>query len=210
MEAFGKGDSQAALELFQAALSLRPNQVRFTVTHWAVREEDAVLRATTQQRQPRFFLVSWAGITVCTACLAQLPVVAAGPLTHRRGRSSATSVASMSKQQGRCCIAGYEPCSSLQPNLASGGQPWSGLACKPRVAVQDEARAALYNGACARARLRQWQEAADDVVRAVNEFGLKFEVAAKARASLYDAPGSVQARGWCWHRAVPESAARPE
>ncbi len=49
---------------------------------------------------------------------------------------------------------------------------------------QDEARAALYNGACARARLRQWQEAADDVVRAVNEFGLKFEVAAKVRISL--------------------------
>lgn len=48
---------------------------------------------------------------------------------------------------------------------------------------QDEARAALYNGACARARLRQWQEAADDVVRAVNEFGLKFEVAAKVRIS---------------------------
>jgi len=68
MEAFGKGDSQAALELFQAALSLRPNQVRFTVTHWAVREEDAVLRATTQQRQPLLFLVSWAGVTVCTAC----------------------------------------------------------------------------------------------------------------------------------------------
>lgn len=48
---------------------------------------------------------------------------------------------------------------------------------------QDEARAALYNSACARARLRQWQEAADDVVRAVNEFGLKFEVAAKVRIS---------------------------
>jgi hypothetical protein len=63
------------------------------------------------------------------------------------------------------------------------------------VPAQDEARAALYNGACARARLRQWQEAADDVVRAVNEFGLKFEVAAKARPSLCDAPGSVQARG---------------
>ena len=45
--------------------------------------------------------------------------------------------------------------------------------------LQDEARAALYNSACARARLRQWQEAADDVVRACNEYGLKFEVAAK-------------------------------
>lgn len=47
--------------------------------------------------------------------------------------------------------------------------------------LQDEARAALYNSACARARLRQWQEAADDVVRACNEYGLKFEVAAKVR-----------------------------
>ena len=45
--------------------------------------------------------------------------------------------------------------------------------------LQDEARAALYNSACARARLRQWQEAANDVVRACNECGLKFEVAAK-------------------------------
>ncbi|KAK9909916.1 hypothetical protein WJX75_009447 [Coccomyxa subellipsoidea] len=43
----------------------------------------------------------------------------------------------------------------------------------------DEARAALYNKACAHARLKNWQEAADDVVRAVNDYGLKLEVAVK-------------------------------
>jgi Tfp pilus assembly protein PilF len=54
MEAFGKGDSQTALELFQAALSLRPNQVRFSITHWIVKEYDAIVRAATQQCPPRF------------------------------------------------------------------------------------------------------------------------------------------------------------
>ncbi|CAL8467582.1 g7120 [Coccomyxa elongata] len=43
----------------------------------------------------------------------------------------------------------------------------------------DEARAALYNKACAHARLKDWQEAADDVVSAVNDYGLKLEVAVK-------------------------------
>lgn len=43
----------------------------------------------------------------------------------------------------------------------------------------DEARAALYNKACAHARLKNWQEAADDVVSAVNDYGLKLEVAVK-------------------------------
>lgn len=43
----------------------------------------------------------------------------------------------------------------------------------------DEARAALYNKACAHAWLKDWQEAADDVVRAVNDYGLKLEVAVK-------------------------------
>ena len=67
--------------------------------------------------------------------------------------------------------------------------------CHPKLlaCLQDEARAALYNSACARARLRQWQEAADDVVRAVNKYGLKFEVAAKVRP----------ARGvWCFYIGV--------
>ncbi len=53
---------------------------------------------------------------------------------------------------------------------------------------EDEARAALYNGACAHARLRQWQAAADDVVRAVNEYSLKLEVAAKVRLQHALAP----------------------
>lgn len=43
----------------------------------------------------------------------------------------------------------------------------------------DEARAALYNSACALTRLRRWQEAADAVVAAVNERGLKLAVAAR-------------------------------
>lgn len=44
---------------------------------------------------------------------------------------------------------------------------------------EDEARAALYNSACAHARLKNWQEAADGVVRAVNDYSLKLEVAVK-------------------------------
>ncbi len=43
----------------------------------------------------------------------------------------------------------------------------------------DEARAALYNGACAKAKLKDWQGAADDVLRAVNDYKLKLEVAVK-------------------------------
>lgn len=43
----------------------------------------------------------------------------------------------------------------------------------------DEARAALYNKACAHARLKNWQDAADDVVSAVNDYGLRLEVAVK-------------------------------
>lgn len=49
---------------------------------------------------------------------------------------------------------------------------------------EDEARAALYNGSCAHARLKQWKAAADGVVRAVNEYSLKLEVAAKVRAII--------------------------
>lgn len=44
---------------------------------------------------------------------------------------------------------------------------------------EDEARAALYNGACAKVKLKDWQGAADDVLRAVNEYKLKLEVAVK-------------------------------
>ena len=44
---------------------------------------------------------------------------------------------------------------------------------------EDEARAALYNGACVKVKLKNWQGAADDVLRAVNEYKLKLEVAVK-------------------------------
>ena len=47
----------------------------------------------------------------------------------------------------------------------------------------DEARAALYNGACAKAKLKDWQGAADDVIRAVNDYKLKLEVAMKVQTS---------------------------
>lgn len=42
---------------------------------------------------------------------------------------------------------------------------------------EDEARAALYNAACAHAKLQQWQQSAESVVRAVNEYNLKLVVA---------------------------------
>lgn len=50
--------------------------------------------------------------------------------------------------------------------------------------TDDEARAALYNAACAKAKLKDWQGAADDVLRAVNEFSLKLEVAVKVRLDI--------------------------
>ncbi|KAK9816632.1 hypothetical protein WJX72_003075 [[Myrmecia] bisecta] len=43
----------------------------------------------------------------------------------------------------------------------------------------DEARAALYNSACCYVKLKQWQPAADAVVKAVNDHNLKLEVAIK-------------------------------
>jgi hypothetical protein len=42
----------------------------------------------------------------------------------------------------------------------------------------EEAAAALYNQACALAKLRRWQQASDALERAVNEHGLKLSVAA--------------------------------
>ena len=45
----------------------------------------------------------------------------------------------------------------------------------------DEARAALYNGACAKVKLKDWQGAADDVSRAVNDYKLRLDVAMKVR-----------------------------
>lgn len=42
---------------------------------------------------------------------------------------------------------------------------------------EDEMRAALYNAACAHAKLGQWQDAADAIVRVVNDYNLKLVVA---------------------------------
>jgi len=41
----------------------------------------------------------------------------------------------------------------------------------------DEARAALYNMGCAYAKLKQWREATDCVVSAINDYNLKLTVA---------------------------------
>lgn len=43
----------------------------------------------------------------------------------------------------------------------------------------DEARAALYNSACAHAKLKQWQPATDAVRKAVNDYQLRLTVAVK-------------------------------
>jgi tetratricopeptide (TPR) repeat protein len=42
-----------------------------------------------------------------------------------------------------------------------------------------EARAALYNAGCCHVKLKQWQQAVDCVEEAVNEQGLKLDVALK-------------------------------
>lgn len=57
-------------------------------------------------------------------------------------------------------LDGYQAALSLRPNA-------------------DEARAAHYNSACCYARLERWEEAADAVITAVNDFDLKFMVALK-------------------------------
>ena len=44
---------------------------------------------------------------------------------------------------------------------------------------EDEARAALYNAACAHTKLGQWQQAAESVVEAINKYELKLTVALK-------------------------------
>ncbi len=49
----------------------------------------------------------------------------------------------------------------------------------------DEARAALYNSACAHAKLKQWQPATDAVRRAVNDYKLRLTVAVKVRACMH-------------------------
>ena len=42
---------------------------------------------------------------------------------------------------------------------------------------RDEARAAMYNAACAHVKLQQWKEATEAVKSAVNDYDLKVEVA---------------------------------
>ena len=49
---------------------------------------------------------------------------------------------------------------------------------------EEEARAATYNSACAHAKLKQWQPAADAVVRAINTYGESLSVALKACHSV--------------------------
>jgi len=61
---------------------------------------------------------------------------------------------------------------------------------------KDEACAALYNKACAHARLKNWQEAADDVVSAVNDYGLKLDVAVKVCHCAAIASPGVSGE-WC-------------
>ena len=48
----------------------------------------------------------------------------------------------------------------------------------------DEARAAHYNAACCYTALGQWEEAAENLVAAVNEYDLKFSVAIKVPFSI--------------------------
>lgn len=45
--------------------------------------------------------------------------------------------------------------------------------------TSEEGQAASYNSACALTRLKRYKEAADAVLQAVNEYGLKLDVAVK-------------------------------
>ena len=50
-----------------------------------------------------------------------------------------------------------------------------------------EARAALYNAGCCHVKLKQWQAAVECVEEAVNEQGLKLNVALEVQRLLYHA-----------------------
>ena len=73
---------------------------------------------------------------------------------------------------------------SVEAGLAAfqSGDPAAALALFQRARTlspsDDEARAATYNAACALTALKRYREAADAVVAAVNEHGLKLDVAA--------------------------------
>ena len=70
--------------------------------------------------------------------------------------------------------------------------------------TDDEMRAALYNSACAYTKLRQWQEATNAVIQAVNDYDLRLVVALKdddlaplrERREWTKALAEV---GACWH-----------
>ena len=59
----------------------------------------------------------------------------------------------------------------------------------------DEARAALYNSACAHAKLKQWQPATDAVRKAVNDYQLRLTVAIKVCICYFAVEN--------WHTSVP-------
>lgn len=59
-----------------------------------------------------------------------------------------------------------------------------------------EARAALYNAGCCHVKLKQWQEAVECVEEAVNEQGLKLNVALEVQHFL-DRPFLFSWR-CCW------------
>ena len=75
------------------------------------------------------------------------------------------------------------PTACVEAGLAKfeGGDPQGALTLFQKALTlnpnDDEARAALYNSACALTKLKRWDEAADAVVSAVNDRGLKLSVA---------------------------------
>jgi hypothetical protein len=50
---------------------------------------------------------------------------------------------------------------------------------------EEEGRAASYNSACALTKLKRYKEAADQILLAVNEYGLKLDVAVKVHHLYY-------------------------
>lgn len=46
---------------------------------------------------------------------------------------------------------------------------------------EEEARAAMYNSACAHAKLKQWKQAADAAVQAINKYGESLSTAVKVK-----------------------------
>lgn len=88
-------------------------------------------------------------------------------------RDSTSNAASVPSTPTACVEAGLQ--------LFEGGDAQAALSLFQRALTlnpnDDEARAALYNSACALTKLKRWEEAADAVVSAVNDRGLKLAVA---------------------------------